>query len=228
MTRRAHMASVRPPQSAEDGALTAVDRLAAPGLLGTVTTQIDERRRREAEQGVARGRLRAVVRLLDEAIDACEQDHLADLKVAGAELVRQARTAIAVATAVLEAAGQEGPTDVASRARIGARVHEVMDVVWETQDGVLDLLIPARRRLYEAVGPETPVAPTPTPVLRVLGPSPAPQGWCAYCGRRCDRQDAAGIRFCSAEHLRRARRMRVARTTTVAGVEALTTSATGA
>jgi hypothetical protein len=103
-----------------------------------------------------------------------------------------------------------------------------MDVVWEAQDGVLDLLIPARRRLSDAVGPETPVAPVPTPVLRMLRPTPARHGWCSYCGRRCDRQDAAGVRFCSAEHLRRARRMRLARTTTVAGVEALTTSATGA
>jgi hypothetical protein len=230
MTRQACAVTASSPDSTKTASFTGVDRPAPPGPLGTATAKIDDGRRREAEERAERGRLRAVVRLLDEAGAACEMEHLDGHKQATVELVHQARTAIAVATAVLADAGQQITTDLARLdhpcgGACGLRITEVMDVVWEVLDVVLDLLLPVRRRLHDAVGAETPVPPPTAMPLDVVPPI-APQG-CAYCGRRCDRRDAAGVRFCSHAHLLRARRMRLARTTPVAGI-ALITSATGA
>jgi hypothetical protein len=208
------------------GTGTTCARPAAAGPVGTVTAQIDDGRRREAEQATERGRLRAVVQLLDEVIEACEEEHLDGGRRATPALVRQARAAIAAATTVLAEAGE----DVLADDRLAGahiRITEVQDVVWEVLDVLLDLLIPARRRLSDAIGPETPTPLSAEPALRLLRPTPRPQG-CAYCGRRCERQDATGVHHCSPEHLLRARRLRLTRTTTVDGVGALTTSATGA
>jgi hypothetical protein len=168
--------------------------------------------------------------------------------------------------------------DIASRVEAGVRITEVMDAVWEVQDGVLDLLIPARRglsddgRVERATSLSSPPSWRPAllrrpvtsdtaateavsldlgitwadlfrsaqqiwawPVesperarlcaaytravkqrmpkggLGVTGPAridalpPAAVGGCAHCGQWCERQDAAGVRYCSTEHLLLAR-----------------------
>jgi hypothetical protein len=141
-------------------------RAVRPGLLTMTTRQIAAARRRDAEDRADRTRLEVLVDRLDGVIEACERAHLDDLVDAPAGLAAHARAAIAAATAVLTAAGEEGLAEdvalnVASWARGRVRIADVMDVVWEVQDGVLDLLVPARRELPDDVPDEWSVTPSP-------------------------------------------------------------------
>jgi hypothetical protein len=253
-----------------------------PGRLTLTTRQIAAARRRDAERRAERARLEVLVHRLDAVIDACERAHLADLGDAPPTLAAQARGAIAAATAVLTAAGDGVAGNVTVRVHAGMRITEVMDAVWEVQDAVLDLLVPARRELPDAVQVDAAVTPVPSPprpgaqprravrpdraaieavlfdpgvtwaeLLRsaqriwawpvgsrerarlcaastraverrmsrrrvgvgVARTKPAmldvlPQALsrgCAHCGQRCEWQDAAGLRYCSTEHLLLAR-----------------------
>jgi hypothetical protein len=209
-------------RAAQASPRTAAVRPAAHGRLTALTAQLDrERRQRTVEQ---RHRMEAAVQLLDEVIEACEREHLGDEKEATSELLQQARAAIRAASAATCRVADPAPiTSQAARlSRTGLLITEVMDAVWEVVDILLDLLVPGRSAISDALGPDTPPTAVPAASQRRAGAVPARQG-CAYCGRRCERQDPAGVRFCSPDHLLRARRLNRARTTAVADVGAFFT-----
>jgi hypothetical protein len=151
MTRRGAVAAM--PQDLRldrsRGAITSARDDVGPGPITTTTRQIAAARRRDAEERAERTRLEVLVDRLDAVIEACEQAHLADLAEAPAGLAAQARAAMVAATPVLTTAGEDAAGGIASRARAGVPITELMDAVWEVQDGVLDVLIPERWELDE-------------------------------------------------------------------------------
>ena len=130
-------------------AITSVRDDVGAGPITTTTGQIAAARRRDAEEKAERTRVEVLVDGLDAVIEACEQAHLADLAEAPAGLAAQARAAMVAATPVLSTAGEDAAGGVASRARAGVPITELMDAVWEVQDGVLDVLVPGRGELDE-------------------------------------------------------------------------------
>ena len=151
------------PRPGGDGRAVVRTRAVRPGRLTMTTRQIAATRGRDAEERAERTRLEVLVHRLDAVIDACERAHLADLGDAPPMLAAQARGAIAAATAVLTAAGDGVAGNVTVRVHAGMRITEVMDAVWEVQDAVLDLLVPARRELPDAVQVDAAVTPVPSP-----------------------------------------------------------------
>jgi hypothetical protein len=220
----------RPPATASPRTATQAPPRTAPvcpgahGRLTALTAHLDRERRQQAAEQTERRRIEAAVQLLDEAIEACETEHLDGEKEATPELVRQARAAVTAATTATCRVADPAPiiSQDARLSRTGLLITDVMDVVWEVVDILLDLLVPGRSATSDALGPDTPLSAAPAPSRRLDGAAPARQG-CAYCGRRCERQDPAGIGFCSPDHLLRARRLHCTRTTAVADVGAFFT-----
>ena len=156
-----------PRRSRSRGAIVSA-RAERPGPLTMTTRQIAAARRRDAEDRADRTRLEVLVDRLDGVIEACERAHLDDLVDAPAGLAARARAAIAAATAVLTSAGEEDlaadvALNVTSWTGAGARIADVMDVVWEVQDGVFDLLFPGRRGLPCEIPDEWSVVSSPAP-----------------------------------------------------------------
>jgi hypothetical protein len=148
------------------GSSTVTGARAVPAGRVTMTTrQIAAARRRDAEDRAERTRLEVLVHRLDAVIEACERAHLDDLVDAPTGLVARARAAIAAATAVLTGAGEDlveaVVLNLAAWARGRVPIADVMDAVWEVQGGVLDLLVPARRELPDAVPEACAEAPSP-------------------------------------------------------------------
>jgi hypothetical protein len=177
-------------------------RAGRPGRLTRTTGQIAAARRRDAEERAERTRLEVLVHRLDVVIDACERAHLADLMDAPAEFAAQARAAITAATVVLTAAGEEVAGNVGVRVQAGVRITEVMDVVWEVQDGVLDLLIPWRRELPDDVPAESPGTPVPA-----AAESPASQRRAVRCERAVAEAGTLDVGTTWAELLRSAQQI---------------------
>jgi hypothetical protein len=123
-------------------------------------------RNREAER---QARIRERSHALDAVIDVCELRHLKEIRQATEDVAAQATAALWSAMALLAAEGWSGPEvghpaqaevgalrplaeleGKAAKVYGGARITEVMDAAWATQEALWDLANPGRRLIADA------------------------------------------------------------------------------
>lgn len=118
-----------------------------------VTDEIETDRRLRQRDAAEQGRIRCLVDRLDKIILACERAHLRNLRETPPGLSVACGAALHEAvTLVGMSAGDDAAQVVRTQMiRHRARITDVMDAVWMTQDVLFDLLIPGRRDLPDDV-----------------------------------------------------------------------------
>lgn len=117
------------------------------------TEELHRARLRHQRDLAERTRFRRLVERVDGVIEMCEETHLQGIKEAPRDLSELAEELLRSTADVVETSGDAEAvrvvTEQAGRRRL--KVTEIMDILWNVQEVVFDLMLPWRSQLPEDV-----------------------------------------------------------------------------